>query len=171
MKKIETNFSTVLVAMSQLGRKSAVDVVDVEGEKYLDYSKFAVEVKEKIENSKARSCWAKGVRDYALDLFNEYIDSENAVKGYIPNFFAITEKDLLGGAKDWKQYSWGGCAFCYDGDIARALCTPSELKRTKSGKMPPNSQEDWLDVQARALYQAARLIFETIQTVHREYSA
>ena len=170
MKKVETNFLSALVAMSQLGRKSAVVVVDVEGEKYLDYSEIAVEVKEKIENFKARSCWAKGVRDYAVHLFNEYIDNEKAVRGYIPNIFTITEKKLLGGAGDWKQYSWGGCAFAYDGDIARALCTPSELKRTKNGELPPNSQEEWLDVQARALYQAARLILETIKAIHREYA-
>lgn len=111
-------------------------------------------VLEAIENSPARSAWAKGVKNYAYDLIYDF-DADT-------NFARITEKDLLNGASDWKQYSWGGCAYCYNGDIANALCTPTELKRTKSGALPPNSHEEWLDVQARALYQAARLILQTI---------
>lgn len=43
-------------------------------------------------------------------------------------------------------------------DIAKLLCTPSELKKTDYGRKLPNSTEDWLDVQARALYQAYMLI-------------
>lgn len=46
----------------------------------------------------------------------------------------------------------------YDGDIAERLCTPSEYKRKRGGDFQPNSRETWLDVQARALYQAARWI-------------
>ena len=65
---------------------------------------------------------------------------------------------LLNGASDWSQYSWGGCSLIYDGDIAERLCTPSELKKTRNGERRPNSREDWLDVQARALYQASNSI-------------
>lgn len=45
--------------------------------------------------------------------------------------------------------------FC---DIAELLCSPSELKRKKYGERRPNSREEWLDVQARALAQAAACI-------------
>ena len=111
-------------------------------------------VLEAIENSPARSAWAKGVKNYAYDLIYDF-DAET-------NFARITEKDLLGGASDWRQYSWGGCAYCYNSDICNALCTPWEKRKTKNGALPPNSREEWLDVQARALYQAARLILQTI---------
>lgn len=46
----------------------------------------------------------------------------------------------------------------YDEDIARTLCTPSELKRTDNGRLPPNSHESWLGCQARAAWQAQRLL-------------
>nr|DAP26633.1 MAG TPA: hypothetical protein [Bacteriophage sp.] len=62
---------------------------------------------------------------------------------------------MLNGAQDWEQYSWGGSALIYDYDIAERLCCPSELKKTRNGERRPNSREEWLDVQARALYQAA----------------
>ena len=68
------------------------------------------------------------------------------------------DRAMLNGASDWAQYSWGGCSFIYDDDIAAALCTPSELKKTDNGRRRPNNHEQWLDVQARALYQAAELI-------------
>lgn len=47
---------------------------------------------------------------------------------------------------------------CYDADIAARVCTPSELKRKHGGAYEPNSRETWLDVQARALYQACNRI-------------
>lgn len=52
----------------------------------------------------------------------------------------------------------------YDGDIAAALCTPSELKKTRNGDRRPNSREEWLDVQARALRQAFRRVYSAIRT-------
>lgn len=65
---------------------------------------------------------------------------------------------MLNGADSWSQYSWGGSALIYDGDIAERLCSPSEYKRSREGERRPNSQEEWLDVQARALFQAANMI-------------
>ena len=115
-------------------------------------------IRETIENKPVRSAWNRGVKSYAVDLLDEL--AENIQGGYIDpadlESPALMEKALLNGAADWDQYSWGGCALCYDGDIAKALCTPSEYKRTRGGELRPNSREEWLDVQARALYQAAR---------------
>lgn len=105
-----------------------------------------------IENSKARSAWSKGVKDYAIDLLANIADPESISTP------AQLEETLLNGARNWSEYSWGGCALIYNGDIAEALCTPSELKRTRGGDRRPNSREEWLDVQARALFQACRLI-------------
>lgn len=116
---------------------------------------------ETINNSKARSAWARGVREYALDLgetLNQYdeIDPDDLTSR------KLVERYLLNGAASWAQYSNGGCALIYNGDIVRRLCTASELKRTRDGQRDPNPRETWLDVQARALYQAARLAEDAI---------
>ena len=117
-------------------------------------------IRETIENKPTRSAWERGVKVYALELLEsleegidgEYIDPEDLDSP------ALLEKAMLNGAADWNQYSWGGCSLCYDCQIAERLCTPSELKRKRGGDLQPNSRETWLDVQARALYQAARWI-------------
>jgi hypothetical protein len=66
------------------------------------------------------------------------------------------------------QYSYGGCSLIYDCDIAERLCSPSELKRTRDGERSPNAKEEWLDVQARALYQAARLVMRAAKKAGRD---
>ena len=109
-----------------------------------------------------RSAWDRGVATIAADLLEEYTNN------YGKNAAAPTMADLLNGADNWNQYSWGGCYLVYDGDIAELLCTPSELKRTHNGERRPNSREEWLDVQARALNQAARRIINSARRVCRE---
>ena len=74
---------------------------------------------------------------------------------------------LLNGAADWSQYSWGGCSLIYDSDIAERLCSPSELKKTRNGERRPNSREEWLDTQARALFQAANRVCRHIRTLEK----
>lgn len=51
------------------------------------------------------------------------------------------------------------------------LCTPSELRRTHNGERRPNSREEWLDTQARALYQAARRVKRHIAAAAKEVGA
>ena len=48
------------------------------------------------------------------------------------------------------------------GDICKRLCSPSEQRKTKNGERKPNANEEWLDVQARALCQAARLVIDIV---------
>jgi hypothetical protein len=105
-----------------------------------------------IENEKARSAWGRGVKEYALELIAEMDDNKE--------FYGspADKKELLNGAYNWSEYSWGGCSLIYDGDIAERLCSPSELKKTRNGERRPNTREEWLDVQARALYQASNKI-------------
>ena len=97
------------------------------------------------------SAWQKGVDEYAKELKWNFRENYGRQK--------MTEEKLLGGAKDWKEYSWGGCSLIYDDDIAERLANPSELKRArgKSGHVGSwaNKNEQWLDTQARALYQAS----------------
>ena len=110
---------------------------------------------EKIAHLSPRSAWNRGVVKYAMELMNDVDGKE------------ITEKNLLDGAKNWHQYSEGGCALIYDVDICRRLCTPSEIRKTRNGERRPNKQENWLDVQARALYQAAWLIMKIKREVEK----
>ena len=115
-------------------------------------------LREKLAEQPARSAWDKGVKEYAGDLLDLFEEWDRYAE---PNGFAkptFDKKTLLNGADDWSQYSWGGWSLIYNSDIAERLCTPSELTRTKNGERRPNSREEWLDVQARALYQAAGLL-------------
>lgn len=88
-------------------------------------------VASKIEQTKTRSAWDRGVKDYAEELLDK----------------------LREGAE-------GGCALCYDGQIAERLCAPWELRKTDNGRKDPNPRETWIDVQSRALYQASRLVLD-----------
>lgn len=101
-----------------------------------------------------RSAWGRGVQAYMDEIAYTIADQAHEVE---PTRAAI-EHIALNGARDWNQYSWDGCSLIYDEDIAKLLCPPSTLKRKRNGALPPNSSEEWLDVQARALAQACRRV-------------
>lgn len=126
-------------------------------------------VYQSIENEKQRSAWDKGVTKYALELVEQL--GEQIDNGYFDELDLSDSKKvreaLLNGAETWSQYSWGGCSLIYDSDIAERLCTPSELKKTRHGESRPNSREEWLDTQARALYQAARRVCRHIKALEK----
>jgi len=109
---------------------------------------FYDQIRKELETKPARSAWKRGVKEYAFEL----LDQAEANNTY------ITEMDLLNGARSWSDYSFGGCSLIYDHEIAERLCTPYELKITRNGDRNPNSRETWLDCQARALFQAARIV-------------
>ena len=118
------------------------------------------ELRAAIESEPARSAWDKGVKVYAAELVG---DLEEAIKGGYFSTGKMSDRDalkaqLLNGASSWSQYSYGGSALVYDSDIAERLCSPSELKKRRGGEWQPSKEETWLDVQARALHQAARMI-------------
>lgn len=98
-----------------------------------------------------KSAWTNGVELYAEEL-KEFLAENN---------LPTTKEALLNGARDWKEYSYGGSALIYDHEIAERLCSPSELKKCREGERQPNRSETWLDVQARALFQAARLVLRS----------
>lgn len=128
------------------------------------------EIKAALEQEKGRSAWRKGVINYAWELFDNIEQHENwlGLNTDIEYKAAALDGIMLNGAQDWKQYSWGGCSLIYDADIAQELCTPSELKKTDNGRRRPNSREEWLDVQARALFQAAHLIKSIAWAIDRK---
>jgi hypothetical protein len=103
------------------------------------------EITAAIEAIKTRGAWQTAVKVYALELLEDIEGEFSAAK-------------LLNGAENWDAYSYGGSALIYDADIAVRVCSPSELKRKRGGELAPNAMESWLDCQARALSQAARLI-------------
>ena len=113
------------------------------------------EIRKALENRNDRSAWDKGVTLYAFELLDEYEERAKYVKRNAESRKEFKEW-LLNGAYDWNEYSYGGSSLIYNGDIAERLCCPSEYKRTREGERRPNSREEWLDVQARALSQAAK---------------
>ena len=106
-----------------------------------------------------RSAWSRAVHTYAVELVESLSETADLSNETLLN------KELLNGAADWQQYSEGGCALIYDSDIAERLCSPSELKKNKGGERAPNSRENWIDCQARALYQAYLLIARAFRNV------
>ena len=119
---------------------------------------YIEELTDRIETTRTRSAWDRGVKAYALELLEDL--RENLSYYSLEEFASprIFGKCLLNGAHNWYEYSWGGCSYIYSEDIARRLCTPSELRRLDNGHRLPNSREEWLDTQGRALRQAAYLI-------------
>lgn len=117
------------------------------------------EIRTALENEKTRSAWNAGVKVYALELLDNLEESReyNNADMHIHPLDDI-KAEMLNGASNWSQFSWGGFSLIYDGQIAERLCTPSELKKTRNGERRPNASEEWLDTQARALSQAYRLI-------------
>lgn len=104
------------------------------------------EIRTAITESKEHSAWDKGVKAYALDLLDSFEDLTEYAETYGEQLPEFNEKTLLNGAKDWSAYSHDGCSLIFDDDIAKRL--PAS-----------NNEQDWLNVQAKALYQASRFIF------------
>lgn len=112
---------------------------------------------EELEARKDRSAWNKGVTLYAFELVQE-LEERAAYEERNPEPGKECREWMLNGARNWDEYSWGGSSLIYNRDIAERLCCPSELKKTSSGERRPNSREEWLDTQARALYQACNRV-------------
>lgn len=122
-----------------------------------DYTALADTIRAELNARHDRSAWDKAVTLYALDLLDDVQEGADNMER-LPLDGAELERWALNGASCWEQYSNGGCSICYNADIAARVCTPSELKRKHGGTYEPNSRETWLDVQARALYQACNRI-------------
>lgn len=108
-----------------------------------------------LQARKDRSAWDKGVSIYAVSLLDNYQERAE-YEGREAASCKELEEWLLNGASTWSEYSWDGSALIYNGDIAKLLCSRQNFKRTRNGERRPNSREEWLDTQARALEQAAK---------------
>ena len=119
---------------------------------------------EQLKSEKpARSAWRRGVQAAAVEIVEsvDYIDE-------LPASYKPFERALLGGARDWSQYSWGGCSLCCNVEIAERYMTPSGLKRY----MAPGHEasegfggEQLLDMQARALRAACRRAYRAAASI------
>lgn len=125
------------------------------------------QIRKAVEAQASRSAWNKGVTVYALELLDGLQEAVDGGWFDLEDIHSprLVERALLNGACDWNEYSWGGCSLIYDSAIAKRLCTASELKKTKNGERKPNSNEEWLDTQARALFQASIRIIEAIKEI------
>ena len=113
-----------------------------------------IELYNKIESLSPKSAWRKGVQQQALEMVEQSevkLTKDNA------------KEVLLNGAETWSEYSYSGNALIYDADIAERYCTPSELRRNNHGNKKPNANEEWMDLQARALSQAYLLVKRSIR--------
>lgn len=141
----------------------ATEQEDKTTKKAIDYTALAKTIRAELNARHDRSAWGKAVTLYALDLLDDVQEGADNMER-LPLDGAELERWALNGASCWEQYSNGGCSLCYDADIATRVCTPSELKRKHGGTYEPNSRETWLDVQARALYQACNRIRSICRT-------
>lgn len=105
-----------------------------------------------INARKSRSAWERGVNEYAYEL------AERIEEGEEFKDINSLAKALLNGARDWREYSEGGCSLIRDYEIAERLCTPSEFKKKKCGELPPSRGMSWIELQARALSMASRIV-------------
>lgn len=118
-----------------------------------DYAALTDTIRAELNARHDRSAWDKAVTLYALDLLEDVQEGADNMER-LPFDGAELERWALN----------GGCSLCYNADIATRVCTSSELKRTDGGMNNPNSRETWLNVQARALYQACNRICTICRT-------
>lgn len=126
------------------------------------------DIRDEIDATPGGSAWMFGVHCYVVDILSGYIDGRGlTIWDEAERIGKITEEDLLNGAKDWRQYSRTGNSLIYNRDICYRLCGRKDLERTREGEFLPNDHEDWLDLQAKALQQAAQIVIKTINC-HKE---
>lgn len=103
-----------------------------------------------------RGQWNKATAYYAYFLLDSYIE---ICKWHADQNEAIPPLSLdlvLNGASGWHQYSYGGCALVYDGDIATVVFTPAQFAKWEQGRKV--TAEPLLDIQARALAAGWRVL-------------
>lgn len=121
------------------------------------------EVENKLMERKDRSTWDKAITQYALEMLLDldwYECNENDFD--IGSLYRNElEAYCLNGAMNWREYSFGGCALCYNYDIKERLYPPSLRDKYVSG-------EKLLFEQSRACRSAYLRIWATIQSI-RDY--
>ena len=136
---------------------------------YKDYIRCLIEHAPRRKNV---SAWKNGVKNYAIALIDKLPDDYCMIfnnQRELEEHLKILKKLLLNGAKNWRQYSYGGRAYISNNVIALHLSTFSDYQKSKGGEKQPNRGETWLDVQAQALCQAELLIKSAIRDSVYQY--
>lgn len=103
-----------------------------------------------------RGQWNKTTAYYADFLLDSYIEICKWHADQNEAIPAMSLKIVLNGASCWHQYSYGGCALVYDGDIAKVVFTPAQFAKWEQGRKA--TAEPLLDIQARALAAGWRVL-------------
>jgi hypothetical protein len=122
-------------------------------------------VRNEVNNAKTRSAWSKGVQAYALEMLESFEEWSEWAKESGKPALDIDERTALNGASDWSSWSYGGCGLVYNSLIAERLCTPSGMRKLDGGARVPAGAATWCDVEARAAFQAWRMIAEAVRVV------
>lgn len=122
-------------------------------------------IREAIEARKERSAWGRGVKAYALDILASFDDWRKWNEENGEELPTIDERTALNGAKNWSVWAYGGSGLVYNAYIAERLCTPSELRKLDGGAKVPTGADTWCDIEARAAWQAWRMIAEAVRVV------
>lgn len=120
-------------------------------------------IRKAIEARKERSAWSKGVQAYALEMLERFDDWRAFNEANGESVPELDQRTALNGAKDWREWSYGGQGLCYNSYIAERLCTPSELRKLDGGARFPAGSDTWCDVECRAAWQAWRMIADAVR--------
>ena len=115
-------------------------------------------VANKVNNTKTRSAWSRGVKAYALDILASFEESRQWCEANGESVPELDEVTALYGADNWQHWAEGASGLSASFDIMCRLCPPSEIKK---GVRCIN----WLEVEARAAHQAWRMIAEAVRKV------
>ena len=114
---------------------------------------YTNELRKLVEEIPNTSAYKRGIKKYTDELLDNLEEMARIYKR-LPKDENELESWLLKSAINWGDYSYRGYSLKSNRQIAERLCTPSELKKNDGGRLEPNSQESWLDVQTRALRDA-----------------
>lgn len=108
------------------------------------------------ETERKRGQWNKATAYYAYFLLDSYIEICKWHADQNEAIPALSLDIVLNGASGWHQYSYGGCAQVYDGDIAKVVFIPAQFAKWEQGRKV--TAEPLLDIQARALAAGWRVL-------------
>ena len=114
---------------------------------------YTEELRKLVAEFPNTSAWKRGVKKYADELLDN-LEERARLNKRLPKDEKELKEWLLNGAMDCEIYSYAYCSLKYDSQIADRLCTPSEFKKKKGGRLAPNNREGWLDLQTIALRDA-----------------
>lgn len=125
----------------------------------IDVKRLVAEA-EKLSRTE-RSCWSRGVasliRDYAENVLG---DHDGEIISAI-DFYKLWNR----GADSLRDAVYGGSFDIWNYDIAKRLCTPSDLKKSNEGMRSPNKRQEWIDVELIAVQQAMYKSLEIMEIV------